>query len=425
MPERSIRVVPATATGTVRAPPSKSVTHRAYVLAAQSDVPCTVLRPLRAADPDATLACLHALGARVAPGAGEVAFTPAPPVPPREVLDCRNAGTALRLLLALAARLPFPVTLDGDASLRGRPNGRLLHALEALGARTESRDGRAPVTVRGPMGPGSVTLPGGSSSQYASALLLSLPMLDGPSEMRLEPPVASAPYLDVTHDVAAAFGVASAAHDEDGARVTRIDGGRRPRAERYLVDGDWSAAAFPLVAAASGGPVTVRGLRADSPQGDRAILPLLRRFGLHVHVANDAVTARSEGATESPGTVDVRDTPDLFPALAILAAVSRGTTTFTGGAALRRKETDRIAAMAEGLAALGVRAEERPDGLVVHGARGGIQAGRVRSHGDHRIHMAFAVAGLLAEGPVDVDDPACAAVSYPSFHADLARLGGR
>ena len=127
-----------------------------------------------------------------------------------------------------------------------------------------------------------------------------------------------------------------------------------------------------------------------------------------------------QGDLASPGAIDVAATPDLFPILAVLAAASTGTTTFTGGAALRHKESDRIRAMADGLSQLGVRVEERPDGLVVHG--GPIGGGTVASHGDHRIHMAFAIAGRVATGPVEVDQPACVAVSYPQFHDHLNLL---
>lgn len=422
-------VRPGPVSGTVRAPGSKSVTHRAYVLAAQSDQPCTVRRPLRAADPDATLACLHAFGARVSPEPEAVRFDPAPLLPPRHVLDCRNAGTGLRLLTALAARLPFPVALDGDASLRRRPNGPLLDALAGLGARVAHQDGRCPYTVQGPVHAGEAALPARASSQYASALLLMLPLLDGDSTLRLAAPVASRPYLDVTARTAGAAGLSwrEGTADDDGLRFD-VPGGQVPRAPRLDVEGDWSAAAFFLVAGAvAGGPVTVEGLDPQSAQGDRAVVDALRAFGARVDARDDAVvaTAPADGLA-SPGTVDVAATPDLFPPLAVLAACARGTTEFTGGAALRAKESDRIAAMAEGLARLGVAAQERPDGLRVTGvaaaAGGRLRGGRVRSFGDHRIHMAFSVAALAADGPVAVDGAGCEAVSFPGFHDALGRI---
>lgn len=425
MKAHAAEVRPGPVSGTVRAPGSKSETHRAFLLAAQSVEPCLVRAPLHSADTQATLACLYAMGARVhldADASHAVQFLPSPLRPPREALDCRNSGTTLRLLTATAARFATDVTLTGDDSLRGRPNGALLDALAALGVRGSSNGGKAPVTVRGPLRSGAVTLPPGTSSQFASALLVSLPFVAGPSTVDLQPPVSSAPYLDVTLDLASAFDLAIETEPHPGRRFL-VPGGQHAKASQHTVSGDWSAAAFPLVAAAiTGGTVTVEGVREDSPQGDRAIADLLRSFGAKVTVAASSVTAQG-GPLHSPGTVDVRATPDLFPALCILAACSRGATTFTGGAALRAKESDRIVAMADGLRRMGITCDERPDGLAVHGGR--LRGASVASLGDHRIHMAFAVAGLVAEGATVVDDPACAAVSYPGFHEAMASLGGK
>jgi len=412
--------------GTLRAPPSKSETHRAYLLAAQSDLPCRVRSPLRSEDTQATLYALHAMGARIVLQDDDVQFLPAPLRAPTTALDCANSGTTLRLLTVFATRFGHDVTLTGDASLRGRPNGPLLDALVGLGARVTSDSGKAPITVRGPIRSGAVRLPPRSSSQYASALLLGLAVLPGPSTVELQAPVSSSPYLDVTLASARHFGlrIAEAPRPNDGGRRFDLPGGDVPRAERVNVEGDWSAAAFPLVAAAiTGGRVTVTALRADSPQGDRAILDQLGSFGAKVRHDEAGVTCESPGAggLSSPGTVDVAATPDLFPALCVLAACARGTTTFTGGASLRAKESDRIQAMAAGLRQMGIECRERPDGLEVVGGRLG--GATVASLGDHRIHMAFAVAGLAASGTTTVDDPSCAAVSYPGFHKAFGAAG--
>lgn len=426
MKATAVQVLPSRIDGTLRAPPSKSETHRAYLLAAQSDLPCRVRSPLRSEDTQATLSCLHDLGARLHLQDDDVQFLPAPLRAPTQALDCRNSGTTLRLLTVAAARLGHDVVLTGDESLRSRPNGPLLDALMGLGARVSSLDGKAPITVRGPLRPGVVRLPPRCSSQYASALLLGLALLPGPSTVQLQAPLASAPYLDVTLAAARTFGlrIAEAPAPAHSGRRFDVPGGDVPRAERVNVEGDWSAAAFPLVAAAvTAGRATVTGLRADSPQGDRAIVSLLQSFGATVHHTEAGVTCDglAAGQLASPGTVHIAATPDLFPALCVLAACSRGTTTFTGGASLRAKESDRIQAMAAGLAQLGITASERPDGLVVEGGR--MHGASVASMGDHRIHMAFAVAGLAATGTTTIDEPACAAVSFPGFHAAMTSAG--
>jgi 3-phosphoshikimate 1-carboxyvinyltransferase len=422
MKAHAAQIQPGAVHGTVRAPPSKSETHRAFVLAAQSDVPCRVRFPLRSADTNSTLSCLHDLGVRIHLQDDDVQFLPAPLRPPRQALDCGNSGTTLRLLSALSTRFGADVTLTGDASLRSRPNGALLDALTTLGARCSSADGKAPITVRGPLHSGVATLPAGSSSQFGSALLLALSTTPGPSTLVMEPPVASAPYLDITLALARHFGLHIEEEPHQGRRFA-IAGGGQPSAERVNVGGDWSAAAFPLVAAAiTGGEATVQGLDPTSAQGDRALVDLLGSFGVRVAATQDGVACRG-GTLASPGAVDVSATPDLFPALAVLAACSRGTTTFTGGASLRVKECDRIAAMADGLTRMGITVQQRPDGLVVQGGR--LQGATVASQDDHRIHMAFAVAGLAAQGATTIDGPDSAAVSYPRFHDALTSLGAR
>ncbi|MFA5944842.1 MAG: 3-phosphoshikimate 1-carboxyvinyltransferase [Candidatus Thermoplasmatota archaeon] len=419
MKPNAVQIRPGRVGGRLHAPPSKSETHRAYLLAARSDEPCRVRFPLKAEDTQATLSCLHDLGARLHLQDEDVQFLPAPFRSPRQPLDCRNSGTTLRLLTAMAATLPYEVTLTGDDSLRTRPNGALLDALRSLGARCDSVDGRAPLTIRGPVRAGAVTLPPGASSQFASALVLALAAVPGISTVQLTAPLASSPYLDVTLQVAAEFGLRI--HDSLGnGRRLDIEGGIAPHASRFNVAGDWSAAAFPLVAAAiTGGSVTVTGVLSASHQGDRAIIDHLRAFGADAKAGEDTASCAA-AALASPGTVDVSQTPDLFPALCVLAAASRGTTTFVGASALRHKESDRITAMATGLARMGVAVAERPDGLVVTG--GNLQGASLASAGDHRIHMALAVAALAANGPSTLDDPGCVAVSWPGFHKAMLGL---
>lgn len=398
-------VQPGPVRGVVRVPGSKSITHRATLLAAHSDRPVQLAGALDAADTQATRLAMQAMGAQVDGWAFEPRDLHAP-----GSIDVGNSGTTMRLMIGQAARFAQPTKIDGDASIRRRPNDALAAALTARGA-TLDRD-QAPMQVSGPLRPGPFALPAGVSSQYASAILLAAAFLDSPSTLTMAEPIASRPYLDLTCSVAADFGLELGAPG----RLDIQPGACRGPAV-YEVEADWSTAAFPLVAGALAGDVTVEGLDAVSPQGDRAVLDRLRSFGADVH----GTRVRSS-PLEAPEPIDVSATPDMFPALCVLAAAARGTTIFTGGAALRHKESDRIAAMAQGLAQLGIECTERPDGLVVLG--GTLRAGTVSGHHDHRIHMAFCLAGLVAEGPVTVTDAEATAISYPGFHADLATLQG-
>ena len=415
------------------APPSKSVTHRAFVLAAQSALPCRVHRPLLGADCRSTLSALAQLGWTGQIRAdGDVDFEPASAKAPAGPLDCGNSGTTLRLMLGQAALLPFTTTWTGDLSLRARPNGPLLSALTALGVANEAEQGRAPITVVGGLPRRSgrrVTLAGDVSSQYASSLLLALAQAGGPSRLHLRPPVASRPYLDLTLAVAATFGLTI--HSEaaaDGGLVFEVAGDQRPHLPpdehgrgHFEVDGDWSGAAFVLIAAAlTGAPLALSGLRADSHQGDRAIVTLMGRFGVDVAASRAAELEIRRVNLRPAGAIDVGATPDLFPPLCALAACAPGVTRLAGSAGLRHKECDRIAAMAAGLRACAIGCTELPDGLVIEG--GQPRGASVRSEHDHRVHMAFAVLGLAATGPLSVDHPDCVAISYPQFHDHLAAI---
>ena len=338
---------------------------------------------------------------------------------PHGPIDARNSGTTLRLLAGVASLVPGTTTLTGDASLQRRPMGPLLGALRALGAGATSLgdDGRPPVEIRGILRGGSADLPGDVSSQFLSSLLIACPLAPKDSEIRVLPPVRSESYVEMTRQMMNRFGV-DVTTDGGGYRTS---GGQRYRGTDVDVPGDFSSAAFPLVAAAiTDGDVTVTGLDAGASQGDRKVLDILRSFSVHVDVSGDRV--RVQGGPLAAQTVDIGDTPDLFPILAVLASQAEGETRFVNGGHLRFKESDRIDATVSLLLALGGRAKATEDGCLVSGPSR-LLGGSVDARGDHRILMAAAVAGLVARGPVDISDPWSFRVSYPSFLDDFRALG--
>ncbi len=338
--------------------------------------------------------------------------------PPKKV-DARNSGTTLRLLTGVAALLASPTILTGDASLVKRPMGPLLDALQSLGARARSLggDGRPPVEIRGPLKGGKASIPGSVSSQFLSSLLVACPLAPQATTVEVVPPIRSEPYLEVTLSTLRAFGVEARA---DGNEL-RIPGEQRYRPTEFEVPGDFSSAAFPLVAAAiTRGDVTVEGLDASLPQGDRRIVDLVRDFGAAVVARADRVRVRDGELTGR--TVDLNDTPDLFPVLAVLATQARGESRFVNGEHLRLKESDRIETTVTFLKAMGAYVHATRDGCVVRGPSR-LHGAFVDSQGDHRILMAAAVAGLVADNAVDITDAACYRVSYPSFLEDLRSLG--
>jgi len=413
------RSLPSRVSGTIRAPPSKSVTHRAVVLAALSSGSSQIRRPLRSQDTNATLDGVEAFGAHVARDRVSVRVDGDSLRVPNGPVDARNSGTTLRLLAGVASLLPGATTLTGDSSLRKRPMGPLLDALRALGAGAISLggDGRPPVEIRGTLRGGSASLPGDVSSQFLSSLLLAGPLAAQGVEIRVIPPIRSEPYIKLTVQMMRWFGVDVTA--DDG--LYRTSGGQRYRATDTDVPGDFSSAAFPLVASAiTDGDVTVTGLDVDGPLGDRKIVDILRAFGASIEVSGDRV--RAQGGPLVAQTVDIGDTPDLFPILAVLASQARGESRFVNGRHLRFKESDRIEATVSLLLGLGGRAKPTDDGCLVSGPTR-LLGGSVDARGDHRILMAAAVAGLVARGAVDVSDPWSFRVSYPSFLEDFLALG--
>jgi 3-phosphoshikimate 1-carboxyvinyltransferase len=344
---------------------------------------------------------------------------------PAEDLDLGNSGTAMRLLPGVLAGQTFDVTLRGDASLERRPMGRIITPLASMGARIEAGDAETPpLTIHG-LGKSLAAIDYRmpvASAQVKSCLLLAGLYADGVTRIR-EP----APSRDHTERMLAAFG-----HPVDRADdVIGIEAGGALRATRVEVPGDISSAAFFLVGAsiAPGSDLRIEGVGMNPTRV--GVIEVLRAMGARIDVDNERSVGGEPLADLRVRAADLHgvDIPerlvplaiDEFPALFVAAACAEGETVLTGARELRVKESDRIAAMAEGLAALGVAAEPRDDGMRIRG--GALGGGRVASRGDHRIAMALAMAGLRAAQPVVIDDCANVATSFPGF-ADLARGAG-
>lgn len=407
---------PSTLGGRIAAIPSKSDAHRVLICAALADRPTTFALPVRSADIDATIACLRALGADITLADGRCTVVPLTTPTASPLLDCGECGTTLRFLLPVAAALGGNATFAGHGRLPARPIGELLDVLAQHGVTASSPT--LPLTLSGHMTAGSFTLPGNVSSQYISGLLLAMPWLHEPARIRLTTNIESTGYIDMTRRTMVRFGV-TIADEADGFSFDGATGYRAP--ESLTVEGDWSNAAFWLAAGALGSTVTMTGLFAESAQGDKAILPLLRRFGAKVAQHGDTVTVSA--APLRGIDIDMRDIPDLLPPLAVVAAAAQGTTRLYNAARVRLKECDRLSAMTALLTTLGTRVEEREDELLIHGGTP-LTGGDVDGCNDHRIVMAAALAASLAQAPVTVSDSEAVAKSYPAFFADYQQLGG-
>ena len=341
---------------------------------------------------------------------------------PGERIDCGNSGTTMRLLSGVLAGRPFSSELDGDSSLRQRPMQRIIDPLNSMGARVCSKagNGLAPLEIRGGNLAGIRYRMPVASAQLKSAIILAALQARGVS--MVEEPEKSRDHTEV---MLRGFG---GSLEIDGSRIT-IDGGQSLRAQDVRVPGDISSAAFFLVAGAliPGSDLTIRNVGLN-PTRD-GVVEILKRMGANLECFNDRYDAgervadirvrAAELKAVSVGPEWVARTIDEYPILSVAAALADGVTTFLNVKELRYKESDRISAISEGLRRLGVAVEEREDSLSI---RGGIrlQGGEIRSYADHRIAMAFAIAGVCSEVGIAIDDAACVDISFPSFF-DLLR----
>jgi 3-phosphoshikimate 1-carboxyvinyltransferase len=420
-----VTITASTVSGTATAPPSKSYTHRA-ILAAGYAAGATVESPLVSADTKATMAAVEAYGGEVLTREDslEVVGFDGDPETPADVLDCANSGTTMRLVTATAALAEDLTVLTGDSSLRDRPQGPLLDAVEQLGGRAESTraNGQAPLVVGGPVEGGTVSIPGDVSSQYITALLMAGAVTEDGIDVELETELKSAPYVDITIEVLADFGVEATA-TESGFSVA---GGQTyaPEDGRYTVPGDFSSISYLLAAGALAAEdeLVVEGAY-PSAQGDAAIVDILERMGADVEWNRQAGQITVTQSSLSGVEVSVADTPDLLPTIAVLGAVADGTTTITDAEHVRYKETDRVTAMAEALTEMGAEVEEQRDSLTIYGSETDLTGAAVEGRADHRIVMSLAVAGLVADGTTTVSDAEDVDVSFPDFFDVLADLG--
>lgn len=405
--------------GSVRVPGDKSVSHRALMLGALADGTSHIRGFLEGEDTRATAAVLQQLGVRIeTPADGERVVHGVGLHGLRSTtqsLDCGNAGTGMRLLAGLLAGQAFDSTLVGDESLSKRPMRRVTDPLARMGAKFDTQEGLPPLRVHGgqPLRGISYTLPV-ASAQVKSALLLAGLYAQGETEV-IEPH----PTRDYTERMLAAFGWPI----EFSPGRARLGGGHVLRATNVDVPADFSSAAFFLVAASVVPGSELRMSAVGLNPRRTGLLQALRLMGADIQIENER-----ESGGEPVGDLLVRYSPlhgielpealvpdmiDEFPVLFVAAAAAKGRTVVRGAAELRVKESDRIATMAAGLRALGVSIEEAPDGATIDG--GTIGGGVIESHGDHRIAMSFAVAGLVAAGPVRINDCTNVATSFPGF----------
>ena len=405
--------------GEVTPPPSKSQAHRLLICAALAVEPCSIVCNSVNDDIMATMRCLNALGADITYTSGLFDVKPISLVK-GGTLDCGESGSTLRFLMSVAAVLGADATFTGAGKLPQRPMGALTDVLAAhgMGFVRHSAD-ELPVTCNGTLRGGEFSLPGNISSQYLTGLLFALPLASEDSVIEVTGGLTSASYIDMTIDALRIAGISV----ERRGNIFRIKGGQQYRMPaRVVVEGDWSSAAFWVVAGVIGKhPLTICGMNNESLQGDSAIIDHLRGMGAFISIEDDKVIAMPSHLFGTE--LDCMDTPDLVPILSVAATVAQGTTVFTNVGRLRFKESDRLAAMKSVLSAFGIGSAVGEDTFTVYGGEPVAKA-TVDSFGDHRIAMSATVLSSVASGVTAIEGSGCVAKSYPSFFEDFAMLGG-
>jgi 3-phosphoshikimate 1-carboxyvinyltransferase len=409
--------------GTVFAPPSKSYTHRAFVISSLAEGKSEILNPLISRDTLATIRACEALGSVIenkGEGVWHISGSSSPKTP-EDVINVDNSGTTIRIMTAVSALAPGFTVLTGDSSIRQRPMGPLINSLGELGAKCYStrRDDKPPIIVEGGgIKGGETKIPGHISSQFISALLIACPLAENETRISFTSELKSKPYLDMTLEFLNYF-KGKIEYLPNLGLIIPPQQTYSPASVR--IPGDFSSASLVLSAAAiTDSNVKIQNLDMNTAQGDKKIIDLLREMGAEIEVGENYV--RVIGGKKLKGiSFDCGDNPDLLPVLAVLGSVAEGKTEIFNAQHVRFKESDRISAMSKELSKMGVRVEEKPDALTIYGGK--IKGAHVESYDDHRVLMALSVAALAAEGETVISGVESVDVSYPSFIEDMISLG--
>ncbi len=407
--------------GNLVCPPNKSYTHRAIFLAVLAGNNSKVDNVLFSDDTAATINACKNFGAQieqkdsaiiVKKSIGKGKLVPE--------INAENSGTTIRIASGIASLFSEEITLTGDSSLQNRPMQPLLDALESIGAKCSSTDGKPPIKITGKIMGGNVKIPGNFSSQFISALLISAPLTEKGMNLEIEGNLVSKPYLDATISTMRHFGV----------KVQTLIPYKRYniapqiyKPSEFTVPIDFSSLALLLSAAVlCGENFVIKGNIGNLPQGDEVFIDILEKLGVKVTIKDDKISIQSPEKLNG-GRFDLSNSPDLLPPLAILSLKSSSPIEIVNVKHARLKETDRIAIVSRELVKLGIRVEEKEDGLILNKSNN-LKGGSLNSENDHRLFMAFCIAGMFV-GDCTITDPESVKVSYPNFIVEMKKIGAK
>ncbi len=409
-----IKITPSALSGGVRIPPSKSAAHRALICATLAEGESRVTPFCTSDDLLATADCLRALGMKVTSDSEGYTVSKADGEKEKE-LNFKESGSTARFLLPVAAALGAEITAVGEGRLPERPMKVICDLLREHNVNCS--DDKLPISIKGRLSGGGFSLPGNISSQYISGLMMAAPLMEEDVYINPTTSLESVGYIDMTVSAMRRQGV----EVEPTNTGWKIAKGQSYKPLNIEIEGDWSQAAFFMSAGAIGGDIKISDLDFGSEQGDMAALDVFAAFGANISIEDNVLHIRKG---ELRGIeVNARDIPDMVPAIAVTAAFASGKTVIHSAERLRIKESDRIKTTLAALKGMGVRCEEKEDGMIIYGST--VKGGVIDGANDHRIVMAFSVAAAFAEGESRILGAGAVNKSYPEFFRDFNLLGGK
>ncbi|QKH80517.1 3-phosphoshikimate 1-carboxyvinyltransferase [Finegoldia magna] len=417
----NVKIKPNEIKGKMKSIPSKSLLHRAIILSGIAKDREIILEQVNtiSEDIEATLTCIEKLGAKTKVEGDSIRITSLGNIKKSKVeLHCKESGTTLRLLLPLVSTFSKEATVDCSEGLRKRPIRELIETLEESGLYFKEKG--FPINISGNVTTDFFKISGDISSQYVSGLLLLSSLLDQRSSIYLTTKLESRAYVNITIKVLRDFGIIVNELEEG---VFEIYGGRDKilPPKEYQIEGDWSNAAFFLVGGCLGDSIKMSGLNLESSQGDKKIVQILKKAGAILTCSDDFISSNRSHLNSFE--VDFSETPDLFPILSVVAALSKGQSILKGGERLKLKESNRIESTFQMLKSLGADVKKREDGLIIQGKEI-LDGGIVNSFNDHRIVMSVTMASIRCKEPVSIVNAGAVKKSYPNFFEDFKKVGG-
>lgn len=409
---------PSEVDGKIKAPPSKSMMIRAAAAGLLCDGETQILNPSYCEDALASISIVEALGAKVKDKNQELKLFGGIVPKGKVYLDCGESGLCMRMFTPIAALFRDSIILEGKGTLLSRPMGMIEASLKELGCSCRTNYGLPPVEVKGPLNGGKVHVSGAISSQFLTGLLMALPLCEKDSEV-VVCDLKSTPYIAMTLALLSNFGIVFD-FENDFSRFS-INGSQRYLNKTYSVEGDWSGSSFFLVAGAIGGSVVIQNLPKQTQQADKYILEALELAGAKIQTQDNLVTVEQNHLHAFK--FDATQCPDLFPPLVVLACFCQGQSVIHGIERLLFKECNRADSLLSEFRKIGARIKIENGKMIIEGSP--LEGGQINSHGDHRIAMAAAVAGIKSQKGVGIENWKCVSKSYPGFFEDLSFISRR